>query len=212
MAMVPASTFRPKPALPTGSALGPPRPPGEVPQGTNLLGVLLVLVADAMVLVTLLATWFLLKGGSTHWPPKGVRIPTYLPTVVTITAFMSVFSMQWAVSSIRRNDQRSATVAMVLTVVLGAAVVNAQWYSLVRAKFSIADHGYGTIYYLLIGYHAVHVALGIGALILVGSRSIVGHFGREGYDPMRAVAAFWYYSATAWSVIVLVVFLFSRHG
>src|SRR5947209_20319412 len=110
MAIVPAAAYRPGPALPSGSALAPPRPPGEVPKGTNLLGVLLVMTADAMLLAALLAGWFLIKGGSLTWPPKGVRLSTYLPSVITITAAMSAFSMQWAVSSIRRNDQRNAMV------------------------------------------------------------------------------------------------------
>jgi heme/copper-type cytochrome/quinol oxidase subunit 3 len=212
MAIVPASAYRAAPELPTGSALAPPRPPGELPKGTTLTGVLVLLVADAMVLATLLATWFLIKGGSPTWPPKGVHLQTYLPTVVTITAAMSAFSVSWAASSIRRNDQRNATMALILTVVLGLAIVNAQWYSIVRAKFDINAHAYGTLYYLLIGYHVVHLAIAIGALVLVGARTLAGHFGREGYDPMRAAAAFWQYGNVAWASILLAVFLFSRHA
>jgi len=211
VSLVPASSYRTAPALAPQRALAPPRPPGEVPKGTNLTGVLLFLMADAMILATLLAVWWTIKGASLSWPPQGVDVTTYLPSVIAITVTMSSFSMQWAVSSIRRNDQRSATVALILTAFFGVAVVNAQWYSMVRADFGIADHAYGTIYLLLIGYHAVHQALAVGALVFVGARAVVGHFGREGYDPMRAVAAFWHYSVAAWMLILTAVFLFSRH-
>jgi Tat protein secretion system quality control protein TatD with DNase activity len=51
------------------------------------------------------------------------------------------------------------------------------------------DHAYGTLYYLLTGYHAVHLALAIGAVILVGSRALAGHYGRENYDALRGAAA-----------------------
>lgn len=211
MAIVPVSEYGPSPVLPPRHALGPPRPPTEVPKGTNLMGVLLALVADAMLLATLLAVWFTLKANSPTWPPNSVDLNTYIPSVVTITAVMSGVFMQWAVSSIRRNDQRSATAAMILTLFLGIAIVNAQWYSMVQADFGINDHTYGTLYFLLIGYHAVHMVLAVGALILVGSRALVGHFGREGYDPMRAVAAFWNYSTVAWFAILCAVFLFAPH-
>ncbi len=210
MSLVPA--YGPSPALPPKEALAPPRPPDEVPKGTSLIGVLLLVMADAMILAALLAAWFTIKSGSLSWPPAKVHLTTYLPSVITITAAMSSFSMQWAVSSIRRNDQRSATNAIILTAVLGICVVNAQWYSLVRANFGIADHAYGTLYDLLIGYHAVHQALAVGALVLVGARAIVGHFGREGYDPMRAVGAFWHYTNAAWFLIMTALFLFSRHA
>ena len=200
------------PALPSGRALAPPRPPGEVPKGTNLMGVLLVLVADAMILAALLAVWFTVKSGSPSWPPPKVRLTTYLPSVVTITAAMSAFSMQWAVSAIRRNDQRSATIGLGFTAFLGLAIFNAQWYSIAKARFDMSAHAYGTLYNLLIGYHLVHVALGVGAIVLVGARSVVGHFDREGYDPMRAVAAFWQYTNVAWLLILAALFLFSHHS
>jgi cytochrome c oxidase subunit 3 len=210
MAMVPAYG---QPALPpSGTALSTPRPPGEVPKGTNLMGTLLVLAADAMVLVALFATWFTIKAGSPVWPPSKVNLSTYLPTMVTVTAIMSGFSMQWVVSSIKRNDQRNAGIAVILTVVLGLAIVNAQWYSMIRARFGFHAHAYGTLFYLLIGYHAAHVALAIGALILVGSRAVAGHYGRENYDPVRATAAFWQYGNVAWAAILVVMFLFSRHS
>lgn len=212
MSLVPASSYGPRADLPTGAALAPPRPPDELPKGTSLMGVLLLIMADAMVLAALLAAWWTIKAGSLAWPPKGVHLTTYLPSVITITAVMSAFSMQWAVSSIRRNDQRSATIALILTAFFGMAIVNAQWYSLVRADFGIADHAYGTMYQLLIGYHALHQVLAIGALVLVGARAIVGHFGREGYDPMRAVAAFWHYSIVSWFLIMTAIFLFSPHA
>ncbi len=210
MAIEPA--YRQPAPLPSGTALAPPRPPGEVPKGTNLLGTMLVLTADAMLLAALLATWFTIKAGSPAWPPSRVNLSTYLPTMVTITAAMSGFSMQWIVSSIRRNDQRSAAVATFLTVVLGLAMLNAQWYSIVRAGFGMNDHAYGTLYYLFIGYHAVHLAFGIGATVMVGSRAVAGHYGRDNYDAVKAMAGFWQFTNVAWFAIVTAVFLFSPHA
>ncbi len=215
MAMVPA-TSTPTPSvgmLPPEEryAVAPPPPETELPSGTASLGVMLLLVADAMALVALLAIWWTIKGGSPAWPPRGTSVGTYLPSMVTITAVMSVFSMQWLVSSIRRNDQRTAAAALLLTVVLGLAMVNAQWYSIVRARFGMNDHAYGTLYYLLIGYHAVHLVLAIGAAILVGSRALAGHYGRENYDALKGAAALWQFTNVAWFAIVTALFLFSPH-
>ena len=190
----------------------PPPPEKQLPKGTTVVGTLMVLVADAMVLVALLAIWFTIKGGSPAWPPRDVFVGTYLPSTVTITTVMSAFSMAWAVSAIRRHDQRSGAVALVLTVFLGLAVANAQWYTLFRLDFGINDHAYGTLVFLLIGYHLLHQLLAIGAVVLIGARALAGHFGRKGDDPLRAAAAFWHYTVVAWFVILTAVFLFSPHG
>ncbi|MGH9279235.1 MAG: cytochrome c oxidase subunit 3 [Acidimicrobiales bacterium] len=197
---------------PTGRALGPPRLPHELPKNTVLVGTLLVLVADAMVLAGLVAMWVAIKSGAPAWPPHGVSVGTYLPTTVTITAAMTAFSVQWVVSSVRRNDQRSATIAVILSVVLGIAIVNAQWYTLVRTGFGFNDHAYGTLFDLFIGYHLVNTAIAILALVAVGARTLAGHFSREGYDQVKAVAAIWQFANIAWAVIITFVFFFSAHG
>ena len=216
MAMVPA-TDTPAPSVgtlapPERYAVAPPPAEPQLPKGTNTLGMLLLLVADAMVLVSLLAIWWTIKGGSRAWPPPETSVGTYLPSMVTITALMSAFSMQWAVSSIRRNDQRSGGVALGLTIFLGLAVANAQWYSMLSPAFGIKTHAYGTLYYMLLTYHLVHVVIGIAAVVLLGARALAGHFGRFGYDPLRAAAAFWHYGIVAWFVIMTAMFLFSPHA
>ena len=96
MALVQTSSYGAAPL--TGKGVAPPPPPDAVPANTNVVGTLLVLVADAMVLGTLLAVWWVIKAGSPSWPPPGVRVNTYIPSVVAITAAMSAISMQWMVS------------------------------------------------------------------------------------------------------------------
>jgi cytochrome c oxidase subunit I+III len=201
-----------EPVLPTGSALGPPPAPTEVPKGTNVAGVLILCVADAMLLLAFLAVWWTIKAGSPAWPPSDVAVGTYIPTVVTITAAMSAFSMQWALSSTRRNDQRSAAMALILTAALGIAIANVQWYTIAREGLALDHSAYATLFNLLTGYHLVHQAIAVGALVLVGARAFAGHFGRQGYEPLRAVAAFWHYTMVVWFVIVTAMYLFSAHA
>jgi heme/copper-type cytochrome/quinol oxidase subunit 3 len=156
--------------------------------------------------------WFAIKAGSPAWPPRRVGVGTYLPSVITITAVMSSFTVQWVVSSIRRNDQRNAGAALILSLILGISMFNAQWYSMSKARFGVASHAFGTLFHLLMGYHLVHLGVAILALTLLGARAMSGHFSRQGYDPLKAAAAVWQYSNLVWFVIVTVVFLFSAHA
>jgi len=214
MSLVPASSYGPAPLAETyrGRALGPPRPPDEVPTGTNVLGALLLFVADLMLLAALVTAWFTIKAGSPSWPPPRTSVGTYIPTVVGITAIMSAFTVQWVVSSVRRNDQRTAIAALVLTLILGICIFNAQWYYMARARFGVADHAYGALFHLLIGYHLVHIGIAILALTLLGARALAGHFGRENYEPLKAAAAVWQYSNFVLLIVITVVFLFSAHA
>ena len=200
----------PSPSDP-GSATDPTRPSAQ-PRGTTVLGMVLVLAAEAMVLGVLIAVYFAIKAGSPLWPPAGVNINTYIPTVVSITAAMTACSAGWLLVSTKRNDQRSAFSASVLSVVLGLAMANGQWYSLTQAGFSIGDHAYGTLFYLLMGLHLLHLVAGIVMLIVVGGQTLAGHFGSDDHEPVSAAVYFWQFGNVMWSLIVLTLFLVGPHA
>lgn len=197
-------------ALPSGAA---PEPlPAGRPPGTTLLGMKLLLAADAMVLLCLLVAFFVIKGGSPRWPASGVKLGTYIPTVVTITTAMVAASVSWMVWCVRRNDQRNVVVAAVLTVVLGLAIGNAQWYAMTHAGFGPSAHAYATLYFLLIGYHLAHVMAAIVMVVVVAGQSLAGHYGPDDHDPVAAAALFWQYSNVAWLAVMTALFLLSHHA
>ena len=203
--VVPGSSL---PALPAGADA--PAPAGR-PHGTTVLGMKLFIVADAMVLVALLVAFFTIKGGSPVWPARGVKLGTYLPTTISITAAMAAASMAWMVVAIRRNDQRNAFVAAFLTVILGVAIANAQWYSIDRANFAASDHAYGTLYCVLLGFHLAHVIAGIVMVMVVAGQSLAGHYGSADHEPISATAWFWQYTNVIWTAVVTALFILSPH-
>lgn len=197
--------------LPTGEALPGPVP-GRPRRGTSTIGALLFVTADAMVLAAVVAVYLGIKEGATTWPPSGVSVSTYLPTMITITAVMSGFSVQWGIFSARRNDGRNATMALLLTLFLGLAMANLEWLTFVRTGFGFNDHTYGTLFDLLTGYHLLHLLVAIVVVLVLAFRTMAGHFTDDRHDALRAGAVFWQYTNVVWFVVVTVLFILSRHG
>jgi len=196
--------------LPTGDPA--PGPPGKPRRGTATIGAILAVTADAMVLTAIVTTYLAIKEGSAAWPPIGVQVSTYPPTMITITAVMSAFSVQWAVFSARRNDGRNAAIAMILSLFLGLSMANLEWLSFTRTGFGVNDHTYGTLFYLLIGYHLVHLLAAIAVGLVLAFRTMAGHFSTDRHDPLRAGAVVWQYGNVVWFIVVTVLFVLSRHG
>src|SRR2546428_11041326 len=100
-----------------------PGPPGPLelpePAGAGRLALVLAIAADTMLFGALLAAYFNVRAGSPTWPPKNVKLDAYLGGVITITALMAAFAVQWVVNAARRDDRRSALVAAFLTIGLG---------------------------------------------------------------------------------------------
>jgi len=207
---VPASGRAPI-VLPSGEPLPGPVP-GRPRRGTSTIGTLLLCTASAMVLGAVMAVYFAIKEGSTTWPPSDVHVGTYIPTIITITAIMSGFSVQWGIFSARRNDGRNAVMALILTLFLGLAMANLEWLTFVRSGFGFNDHAYGTLYDVLIGFHLLHLLAAIVMLLVLSFRTMAGHFSGDRHDALRAGAVFWQYTNVVWFTVVTVLFIFSRHG
>jgi heme/copper-type cytochrome/quinol oxidase subunit 3 len=205
-----AASTAPPLVLPTGAPA--PGPPGRPRRGTGTIGTLLFVTADVMVLAAVVATYLTIKAGSAAWPPKGVHVGTYIPTMITITVVMSAFSIQWGVFAARRNDGRNAVMALVLTVFLGISIANLEWLAFVRAGFGFKAHTYATLYYVLIGFHLFHLLAAILLALVLAFRTMAGHFSTDRHDPLRAGAVFWQYTNVVWFIVVSVLFLASRHG
>ncbi len=207
---VPASGDAPV-VLPTGAPLPGPVP-GRPRRGTSTIGTLLLVTADAMVLGAVVAVYIAIKEGVTTWPPSDVQVGTYIPTMITITALMSGFSVQWGIFAARRNDGRNAVMALILTLFFGLAMANLEWLSFVRSGFGFNDHTYGTLYDVLIGYHLLHLLAAIVVVLVLAFRTMAGHFSTDRHDALRAGAVFWQYTNVVWFMVVTVLFLLSRHG
>ena len=207
---VPASGQAPV-VLPTGEPLPGPVP-GRPRRGSTTIGTLLFITADAMVLAAIAAVYIAIKEGSAAWPPRGVQVGTYIPTMITITAAMSAFSVHWGIFAARRNDGRNAAMALVLTLFLGLSIANLEWLTFTRTGFGFNAHPYGTLYNVLIGYHLLHLLAAVVILLVLAFRTMAGHFSTDRHDALRAGAIFWQYTNVVWFIVVSVLFLASRHG
>jgi cytochrome c oxidase subunit III len=191
------------PALPAGDT------PAEVPRprGVSNVATGLFVAGDFMVLFALVAALYALRAEAFVWPPKGVSLGTYLPSMTAGTMILSAFTMQWAVWAIRRDDQRTTLAALGITIFFAVAVLNGQWYELAHLKFDVGAHFYGTFVYILTGYHMAHVVAGIVMLIAVLVRTTGGEFTDVDHDTITAAAIFWQFVNVAGLVVYSVLFL-----
>jgi cytochrome c oxidase subunit III len=189
------------PALTAGDA------PAEVarPRGTANIATALFVAADFMVMCGLVAGYYAVRSQAFKWPPVGLG--TYLPTMIALTMGMTAVTIQWAIWSIRRNDQRTALAALGITIFFAIAVLNGQWYELAHLRFGPAAHTYGTFVYLLTGFHMVNVIAGIIVLGTVLGRTVAGEFGADDHDTLTAAAVFWQFTNVAGLLAYAVLFL-----
>jgi heme/copper-type cytochrome/quinol oxidase subunit 3 len=190
-------------ALPGESgALELPRPRGISPLAMGLF-----VAGDFMLLGALVGALYGLRSEAFVWPPNGVTLGTYLPTMVALTIVMSAVSIQWAVWAIGRNDQRTCLAAVGFTLFMAFAILNAQWYELSHLNHSITSNAYITFVYVLVGFHMLHVILAIVLLAVVLVRTFGGEFTEQSHDTVNAAAIFWQFANVAGLIAYAVLFV-----
>jgi cytochrome c oxidase subunit 3 len=141
-----------------------------------------------------------------------------LPSVLlvnTIVIILSSIFMQWAYVSAKRDNLNNLKIALLLTIVAGAAFLVGQWEGwgqLVQDKVffggSTANPS-GSFLYVLTGVHAFHLITGLVFLIIVVISALKYKVHSKNLTRIELCTIYWHFLGALW--IYLYVFLILNH-
>jgi cytochrome c oxidase subunit 3 len=67
---------------------------------------------------------------------------------------------------------------------------------------------YGATFFMLTGFHGLHVTLGTLMLMVILGRSLAGHFNPEHHFAFEAVSWYWHFVDVVWLLLFLFVYWF----
>ena len=196
-AVAPAGGAAPgTPALLSGA---PPRP-----RNLATLGVLILALGGTMAFASLIAAYRALA----HYgslPPRGVHLDNYLGVMTTFTMVLSAPLAEWAWSAVRRDERRQAIAALGLTIGMGIAFIDLDWYLVSRLGFGVATP-YGTVFYAMV--ILAGIIAGVGVVFLVGTllRVIGGQLTAAEPEQVRVAAWYWDFAVLAWVLVALTLY------
>ena len=181
--------------------------PTRTPDPTNV-GMVVWLASELMFFSGLFAAWFTLRANARVWPPEGVELETARTAVATAVLLASSATMHLAVVAARRDDRSASVRWLVATVAMGAVFIANQAVEYAEASFQVGSHAYGSIFYLMTGFHGLHVIGGLLFLLVIAG--VVG--GRSKAPAERTVemaAYYWHFVDVVWVAMFTVVYLIS---
>lgn len=178
------------------------------PRQTPLyLGMALFIISEAFLFGSLFWTYFYLRAKTTVWPPEGVHLEVALMSANTLILLASSATMERALASIKRGDERGLVRGLSATVLLGSAFLAIKALDWLKAPFRPWDHAYGSIYFTLTGFHALHLLIGIlvlGALLIRARR---GLFSPGRCLPLEVGGLYWHFVDGVWVLVFLALFV-----
>ncbi len=149
--------------------------------------------------------------GETFPGPKGIIDPWHLPLINTILLISSSVTVTIAHKALKQGKRSSIVLWLAATVFLGAAFLVFQAYEYVEAyrDLGLTLHAgiYGATFFILTGFHGLHVTLGTLMLIIIWLRVMKGHFSAEKHFGFEAVSWYWHFVDVVWVGLFLFVYI-----
>lgn len=142
------------------------------------------------------------------WPPLGIETVNAwgIPLLNTIILLSSGATITWAHHAIVYGDRQNAILSLIITIFLAIFFTFIQAYEYLESSFSISDSIYGTTFYLLTGFHGLHVIIGTIFIIVSTIRLINHHFTKQHHFGFEAAAWYWHFVDVVWLFLFVVLY------
>ncbi|WP_367606861.1 cytochrome c oxidase subunit 3 [Legionella sp. W05-934-2] len=133
-----------------------------------------------------------------------------LAAVNTVILLTSGATITWAHWALKLHKQKQLIVGMIFTIALGCLFLSLQAYEYHEAYTEMnltLDAGiYGTTFFMLTGFHGLHVTIGTIMLIVITIRCYRHHFTPERHFAFEAVAWYWHFVDVVWLFLFIFVY------
>ena len=187
----------------------------------------LFLVTEVMFFGGLIAAYIIYR---TLYPNAFVAGSHHLDITLggtnTAVLIVSSLTMALAVRAAQLGSRKGVIVFLILTMVLGSAFLGVK-YQEYSHKFHDhlvpgpnfqfegpeAQHAqlFFSLYFAMTGVHALHMIIGIGLLMWLLIKSVLGRFSTHYYTPVEMVGLYWHFVDIAWIFLFPLLYLIGRH-
>ncbi|EPT9250249.1 cytochrome c oxidase subunit 3 [Photobacterium damselae] len=137
--------------------------------------------------------------------------PLGLPLYNTLILLTSSVTIHIAHMAMEQNRRPRVILFLLLTVLLGALFVYLQGVEYLHAYQEMGltlDAGiYGNTFFMLTGFHGLHVTLGAVLLFIVWCRVMMGHFSADKHFAFQAGVWYWHFVDVVWLCLFVFVYI-----
>jgi cytochrome c oxidase subunit 3 len=161
----------------------------------------------------------LYPGYENAWPTNGpkaiggdyqVMAALGLPAINTAILLTSGVTITIAHHALKDNNRKVLGWGLFATFMLGFLFVSLQAYEYIHAyqemNLKLSTGIYGSTFFMLTGFHGLHVTLGAIMLVVIWARCLKGHFTPTHHFGFEAVAWYWHFVDVVWLGLYIFVY------
>ncbi|GJL83229.1 MAG: cytochrome c oxidase subunit III [marine bacterium B5-7] len=129
-------------------------------------------------------------------------------TVILLTSSVTVTIAHWA---LKEGHRLKLIIWLGITVLLGSTFLYLQATEYAHAYtelgLTLGTGVYGSTFFMLTGFHGLHVTIGTITLAVILFRCIKGHFTKDNHFAFEAAAWYWHFVDTVWVGLFIFVYV-----
>jgi len=133
-----------------------------------------------------------------------------IPAINTLILLSSGGTVTWAHWGLLKDDRKQLIIGLAATVALGFLFVILQGMEYHEAYtemgLTLGTGIYGSTFFMLTGFHGLHVTIGAIILTVVLLRSLRGHFSSHNHFAFEAAAWYWHFVDVVWLGLFIFVY------
>ncbi len=174
----------------------------------NRYGMIFFIASEVMFFAAFFAAYFYMRMHAPVWPPVGIELLSiHLPVINTLLLLTSGVTITMAHHALLHNRRSDATLYTFLTVQLGIIFLFCQMLEYNHASYTLSSGAYGTVFYMLTGFHGFHVFLGTIMLAFACWRLYKKDFTRHNHFYFEAAAWYWHFVDVVWIGLFLLIYV-----
>lgn len=169
---------------------------------------LVFVITEIMFFVALMSAYQVIKSRFGAWaPPEGIVLPVMQTGVNSLVLFSSALFLYFAGRAKSKDAQVSVYAGHYLkSIILATIFVSVQgleWWRLLTAGLAFRTEIFGSVFYLIIGLHALHA---VSAIVLMFFQYLTVKSGKVKLENIQAMQVYWYFIVGVWPLLYFTMY------
>jgi len=170
-------------------------------------GTLGIVFIEGTVFALAIGAYFYLRSRVPTWPPDGVAPPDLRwGTLNLIILLASAVPNELAKKAAEHIDLRKVRLWLVVCVLFGLAFNAVRAYEFARLNVLWNTDAYGSIVWMLLGLHTVHIATDVADTCVLTALMFIGPVEEKRFVDVEENAVYWYFVVATWLPIYGVIY------
>ncbi|MFN9173081.1 MAG: heme-copper oxidase subunit III [Synechocystis sp.] len=174
----------------------------------RMFGFVVFLLSESVIFFSFFAGYIVYKTTSLDWLPTGVTgLEIKEPAINTVVLVSSSFVIYIAEKFLHKNNLWGFRAFWLLTIAMGSYFLYGQALEWSGLPFGFGDGVFGGTFYLLTGFHGLHVLTGVLLQLIMLGRSFLPNNYAKGEFGVQSTSLFWHFVDVIWIILFTLIYV-----